>query len=133
MGEESFASYVRRHRIGLDIKQDALAEMVGISQSYVSGIERGINTDISRDIVKRIAAALRRPETEALLKAGYAAEEDEGVSQSVVTKLASLGYAETLLRIASLDEEDQIAMRGWIEAGLHRFNAQSQQERRKTD
>jgi len=63
---ETFGEYVRRHRMAVSMTQIMLAERAGIGQSYVSGIERGINREVDPDIVKAIAAAMGRPEGEAL-------------------------------------------------------------------
>lgn len=63
---ETFAEYVKRHRTDADMKQDALAKKAGISQSYVSGIERGINLEVDPDYVRAIATALGRSPGEAM-------------------------------------------------------------------
>jgi len=63
---ETFGEYVRRHRMAMSMTQVMLAERAGIGQSYVSGIERGTNREIDPAIVKAIAAALGRAESEAL-------------------------------------------------------------------
>ena len=68
---ESFAEYVKYHRSALGLTQGELAEKSKISQSYVSGLERGINKEPDRDIVISLAGALGRPKKEALAVVGY--------------------------------------------------------------
>ncbi len=63
---ETFADYVKRYRTLADMKQTTLAEKVGISQAYVSGIERGINKDVDPATVAKIAEVLGRPADEAV-------------------------------------------------------------------
>lgn len=52
---EPFGQFVRRHRKSLGLTQDELAEKAGISQSYVSGLERGINLEPDREVVLSLA------------------------------------------------------------------------------
>ena len=49
------AIMLRRRRLGL--RQQDLSERTGISQSYISGVERGLRP-MNLDTLRRIAAAL---------------------------------------------------------------------------
>ena len=73
---ETFGQYVRRHRKTLSMTQDELARKSGISQSYVSGIEREVNKDVSREDVKKLARALEVPAADALTAAGLSLDAD---------------------------------------------------------
>lgn len=61
---ETFAEYVKRLRG--EMKQSVLADKAGVSQAYISGIERGINTKVDPVIIRKIAEALGRPASEAV-------------------------------------------------------------------
>lgn len=63
---QTFADYVRTHRAALNMKQNTLAAKAGISQAYVSGIERGINVDVDPVIVRNLAVALQQSPLEAM-------------------------------------------------------------------
>ena len=63
---ETFGEYIRRHRKRLDLKQEVLAQRAGISQSYVSGIERGVNVEVDAPIVQSLADALGVARSEAM-------------------------------------------------------------------
>jgi transcriptional regulator with XRE-family HTH domain len=66
----SFAEFNRYHRRRLNWSQDKFAEEAEIGQSYVSGLERGINKDPNNEILTRIAAAIHRPLEEVFAAAG---------------------------------------------------------------
>ena len=61
---ETIGDYVKRHRLRLGLKQEALAGKARISQSYVSGIERGVNVEIDAEIISALADALSVPRGE---------------------------------------------------------------------
>ncbi len=82
---ETFGQYLRRHRKSLELTQEDLGEKAGISQSYVSGLEREINKDIRREDVISLARALSVPVAEALTMAGLSAETD-------LIRESSIGY-----------------------------------------
>lgn len=69
---DSFSEYLRYHRNRLGYTQDELAEKSGISQSYVSGIERGINKDPEPEKLEGIARGIQRPVGEVFRVAGRA-------------------------------------------------------------
>lgn len=54
----TLGAYLRQRRKELNITQDELAQKAGISQGYVSGLERGINKEPEPDIIGRLAIAL---------------------------------------------------------------------------
>jgi transcriptional regulator with XRE-family HTH domain len=68
----TFGDYLRQHRKRQGLSQGQLAHKAKISQSYVSGLERGMNRQPDRDNVLALADALGVPRQEALRAAGYA-------------------------------------------------------------
>jgi transcriptional regulator with XRE-family HTH domain len=67
---DSFQDYIKYHRRRLDLTQKELADKADIGQSYVSGLERGINKEPTPDILMRIAGAVGRPVEEVFAAAG---------------------------------------------------------------
>lgn len=84
---EAFGQYVRRLRESRGMKQAVLAEKAKITQSYVSGIERGINVQVDPEIVNAIADALETDRTEAMRVAAQ-----------------SVGYVPELTRVTNLED-----------------------------
>jgi transcriptional regulator with XRE-family HTH domain len=56
-----FGQTVRDRRQAQGLSQDDLAERVGISRNYLSQIERGLSTNVSWPITKKICDALGLP------------------------------------------------------------------------
>lgn len=73
-----FGIWLRMARRSADLTMRELGERAEISSAYISYLERGGNghpgeaANPSKEVVKRLAAALGVKEEEAMLKAGYA-------------------------------------------------------------
>jgi transcriptional regulator with XRE-family HTH domain len=52
---------VRRYRVARGLKQDGLAVRAGTTQSVISKIERGVRTNLTREVLERLATALDVP------------------------------------------------------------------------
>ena len=55
--DELFGAVVRRHRLERGLSQERLAEAAGLSQRYLSVLERGENSP-TLNVIVRLAAAL---------------------------------------------------------------------------
>ena len=53
-----WGSRLRQHRIDRGLSQEELADEVGISRNYISQIERGVSTNLSLDVARRLSKAL---------------------------------------------------------------------------
>ena len=53
-----FSHRVRERRLADGLSQEDLAERAGISRNYLSQIERGVSTNLSQSVVRRISEAL---------------------------------------------------------------------------
>lgn len=73
-GRESLAAFVRRNRQARGWTQTQLAHKAGISQAFVSGIERGINPRPEPDTMSRLAEVLNIPFPLLMEIAGYMPE-----------------------------------------------------------
>lgn len=54
----SFGQRVRERRIEEQWSQEELARRAGISRNYLSQIERGVSTNLSRQVMQRLAMVL---------------------------------------------------------------------------
>ena len=55
---EAFGKRVRQWRIERGLSQAEFAELVGISRNYVSQVERGVSTNLSLTVARRICSEL---------------------------------------------------------------------------
>lgn len=53
-----FGSRVRDSRIEKKLSQEGLAERIGISRNYLSQIERGLSTNLSLEVAKKLSTEL---------------------------------------------------------------------------
>lgn len=53
-----FGSQVRQRRIAKELSQEELAERVGISRNYLSQIERGVSTNLSLEVARKLSEEL---------------------------------------------------------------------------
>jgi transcriptional regulator with XRE-family HTH domain len=94
---DTFSEYLRFHRTQLDLTQQEFADKAGISQSYVSGLERGVNKDPEPDKLESIAKGLGRPPEEVFRAAGkvYSRAPRPDSPQSAILPSGRRVYIET--------------------------------------
>ncbi len=84
---ESLGEYLREQRVSSRLSVRQLAEQAGVSNPYLSQIERGLRRP-SAEVLQQLAKALRISAEQLYLRAGIISP-DEGVGGSV--ELAVLG------------------------------------------
>src|ERR1041384_797175 len=84
---ESLGEYLREQRVNAQLSLRQLAEQTGVSNPYLSQIERGLRRP-SAEVLQQLAKALRISAEQLYLRAGIVSP-DEGVGGSV--ELAVLG------------------------------------------
>ena len=84
---ESLGDYLREQRVSAQLSLRQLAELAGVSNPYLSQIERGLRRP-SAEVLQQIAKALRISAEQLYLRAGIVHPQD-GVGGSV--ELAILG------------------------------------------
>ena len=84
---ESLGDYLREQRVSASLSLRQLAEQAGVSNPYLSQIERGLRRP-SAEVLQQLAKALRISAEQLYLRAGIVSP-DEGVGGSV--ELAVLG------------------------------------------
>jgi transcriptional regulator with XRE-family HTH domain len=86
---ESLGDYLREQRVSSRLSLRQLAEQAGVSNPYLSQIERGLRRP-SAEVLQQLAKALRISAEQLYLRAGIVSP-DDGVGGSV--ELAVLGDA----------------------------------------
>jgi transcriptional regulator with XRE-family HTH domain len=86
---ESLGDYLREQRVSARLTLRQLAEQAGVSNPYLSQIERGLRRP-SAEVLQQLAKALRISAEQLYLRAGIVSP-DEGIGGSV--ELAVLGDA----------------------------------------
>lgn len=84
---ESLGEYLREQRVSAQLSLRQLAEQAGVSNPYLSQIERGLRRP-SAEVLQQIAKALRISAEQLYIRAGIVSPQD-GVGGSV--ELAILG------------------------------------------
>jgi transcriptional regulator with XRE-family HTH domain len=84
---ETLGDYLREQRVSARLSLRQLAEQAGVSNPYLSQIERGLRRP-SADVLQQLAKALRISAEQLYLRAGIVSPED-GIGGSV--ELAVLG------------------------------------------
>ena len=84
---ESLGDYLKEQRVSAQLSLRQLAEQAGVSNPYLSQIERGLRRP-SAQVLQQLAKALRISATQLYVRAGIVSPED-GMSGSV--ELAILG------------------------------------------
>ena len=84
---ETLGDYLREQRVAARLSLRQLAEQAGVSNPYLSQIERGLRRP-SAEVLQRLAKALRISAEQLYIRAGIVAP-DEGIGGSV--ELAVLG------------------------------------------
>jgi transcriptional regulator with XRE-family HTH domain len=90
---ESLGDYLREQRVAARLSLRQLAEQAGVSNPYLSQIERGLRKP-SAEVLQQIAKALRISAEQLYIRAGIVSPEDGvGVPQERSVELAILGDA----------------------------------------
>ncbi len=90
---ENLGDYLREQRTGAQLSLRQLAEMTGVSNPYLSQIERGLRRP-SAEVLQQLAKALRVSAEQLYIRAGIVSPED-GVGGSVeLAVLSDTGLTE---------------------------------------
>lgn len=90
---ESLGDYLREQRVAAELSLRQLAEQTGVSNPYLSQIERGLRKP-SAEVLQQIAKALRISGEQLYLRAGIVSP-DDGVGGSVeLAVLSDTGLTE---------------------------------------
>jgi transcriptional regulator with XRE-family HTH domain len=90
---ESLGDYLREQRVAAQLSLRQLAEQTGVSNPYLSQIERGLRKP-SAEVLQQIAKALRISAEQLYLRAGIVSP-DDGVGGSVeLAVLSDTGLTE---------------------------------------
>jgi transcriptional regulator with XRE-family HTH domain len=90
---ESLGDYLKEQRVAARLSLRQLAEQAGVSNPYLSQIERGLRRP-SAEVLQQIAKALRISAEQLYIRAGIVSpEEGVGVPQERSVELAILGDA----------------------------------------
>ena len=90
---ENLGDYLKEQRLGAQLTLRQLAEQAGVSNPYLSQIERGLRRP-SAEVLQQIAKALRISAEQLYLRAGIVSP-DQGAGRSVeLAVLADTGLTE---------------------------------------
>lgn len=107
MQETPLGKFLRQHRVKMNYSQRAFANLIGVSESYLSRIENGTSSPSSDALLKKLSEALNlTPDGTALLI--FAAQTSQRILQ-LPGGLCTVGYSTAHLfiqTILNLQEED---------------------------
>jgi transcriptional regulator with XRE-family HTH domain len=87
MTVESLGSYLREQRVAAELSLRQLAEQAGVSNPYLSQIERGLRRP-SAEVLQALAKALRISAEQVYVQAGILSAEDDQVRSVELAVLA---------------------------------------------
>jgi transcriptional regulator with XRE-family HTH domain len=87
MTVESLGSYLRDQRVAAGVSLRQLAEQAGVSNPYLSQIERGLRRP-SAEVLSQLAKALRISAEQVYVQAGILNPDDDGIRTVEVAVLA---------------------------------------------
>lgn len=91
-----FGSQVRQQRVAKELSQEELAERVGISRNYLSQIERGVSTNLSLEVARKLSEELglllEEPQLQNIPDSLRQLAEEEGLGPRDVQTLAGIEY-----------------------------------------
>jgi transcriptional regulator with XRE-family HTH domain len=90
---ESLGEYLREQRLGAQLTLRQLAEQAGVSNPYLSQIERGLRRP-SAEVLQQIAKALRISAEQLYLRAGIIGLDESVVGSVELAVLADPGLTE---------------------------------------
>lgn len=108
----NFGEYVKENRTKNNIKQNRAAKMLGVSTSYLSGIERGVRPAPSQDLIEKIADILELDRKESYRLYDLAAESKQPptLSDDIIDYVYQNINIRDLLRYSM---ECQLAEKDW--------------------
>jgi len=83
-----FGAYLRRLRQEQKLTLREVEEMAGVSNSYLTLIERGLRKPPGADVLKKLAPVYNVPVRDLLRAAGYLAEENREISEEEEIEMA---------------------------------------------
>lgn len=90
---ESLGDYLREQRISAELSLRQLAEQAGVSNPYLSQIERGLRRP-SAEVLQQIAKALRISAEQLYVRAGIVSPDDGAANSVELAVLADPGLNE---------------------------------------
>ena len=90
---ESLGDYLREQRISAELSLRQLAEQAGVSNPYLSQIERGLRRP-SAEVLQQLAKALRISAETLYVRAGILDPDEDGVRSVELAILADPGLTE---------------------------------------
>src|SRR3954468_23873368 len=93
MTVESLGAYLREQRVGAELSLRQLAEQAGVSNPYLSQIERGLRRP-SAEVLQALAKALRISAEQVYVQAGILNPDDDQVRSVELAILGDPGLSE---------------------------------------
>jgi transcriptional regulator with XRE-family HTH domain len=93
MTVESLGSYLREQRVAAELSLRQLAEQAGVSNPYLSQIERGLRRP-SAEVLQALAKALRISAEQVYVQAGFLNPDDDEVRSVELAILGDPGLTE---------------------------------------
>jgi len=93
MTVESLGAYLREQRVGAELSLRQLAEQAGVSNPYLSQIERGLRRP-SAEVLQALAKALRISAEQVYVQAGILNPDDDQVRSVELAILGDPGLTE---------------------------------------
>jgi transcriptional regulator with XRE-family HTH domain len=90
---ESLGEYLKEQRVAARLSLRQLAEQAGVSNPYLSQIERGLRRP-SADVLQQIAKALRISAEQLYVRAGILDPDEDGAGSVELAILADIGLTE---------------------------------------
>jgi transcriptional regulator with XRE-family HTH domain len=85
---DDFGAYLRRLRQEQKLTLREVEEVAGVSNSYLTLIERGLRKPPGADVLKKLAPVYNVPVRDLLRAAGYLAEENREISEEEEIEMA---------------------------------------------
>lgn len=93
MTVESLGSYLREQRVAAELSLRQLAEQAGVSNPYLSQIERGLRRP-SAEVLQALAKALRISAEQVYVQAGILSPDDDEIRSVELAILGDPGLSE---------------------------------------
>ena len=93
MTVETLGGYLREQRVAAEMSLRQLADLAGVSNPYLSQIERGLRRP-SAEVLQQLAKALRISAEQVYVQAGFLNPDDDQVRSVELAVLADAGLTE---------------------------------------